>query len=191
MRYDSTNWHKSDNGNINYLTYHNVECKTNEVLSYWGMSKNGDNVRISYYCVSFLSISKKYNWKYTRWNGIASDRWKSVNHLDRHTLICDSDESMGAFNMERSGNYIRFKYRCNKTTNSYNRSKLGAWFDCDRGQMYYLYRMGVIAPMKHDGLNVLRGWGISTSYYKKWFTSYQKLRFNIYYNTLRNYNDHL
>ena len=194
-RYDSTNWQSNQGGNIKALADHNVECRDNEVLSFWNMKSRSNKISIEYYCISFLSVETKVEWKYTSWNGISSKQDKSVNHLDRHKLLCDSDESIGAWRMEKSGNYIRFKYRCNKTVNTSNDSRTTNWERVGEGQVQNLKEHYLFATSKEDTLKVLRGWKMSTKYTKKWCTfmcdDYQDIKFEIFYNTLRNYNEHM
>lgn len=194
-RFDQTNWYSNWGGNIKALGQLNVECRENEVLSYWNMKSNGSKISIEYYCISFLSVGKKAEWKYTRWNGISSKQDKSVNHLDRHKLLCDSDESVGAWRMQVSGNYIRFRYRCNKTVNTNLASRTTKWERIGEGQVQNLKEHYLFATSKYDTLKVLRGWKMSTKYVKKWCTflcdDWQEIKFEIFYNTLRNYNDHM
>lgn len=120
---------------------------------------------------------------------------KSVNFLDRHRLLCDNDESIGAFRMEVSGNYIRFKYRCNKTVIAARNSRTTKWERIGEGQVQNLKEHYLFGTSKGDTYNVLRGWKMSTKYVKKWCTflcdDYQEIKFEIFYNTLRDYKEHM
>lgn len=194
-RFDSTNWTSNYNGNIKALAKHNVECRNNEVLSYWNMKSRSGKISIEYYCISFLSVGKKSEIKYTGWNKISSKHDKSLNYLDRHTLLCDSDESIGAFRMQLSGNSIRFRYRCTKTTNTNLSSRTTKYERVGEGQVYNLKNHYLFGVSNKDTLNVLRGWSLSTRYVNKWCTfmcdKFQEIKFKIFYNTLRNFNDHI
>ena len=55
-RFDSTNWASDRRGNIKALADHNVECRDNEVLSFWNMRHRSGKISIDYYCISFLSV---------------------------------------------------------------------------------------------------------------------------------------
>jgi hypothetical protein len=194
-RFDSTNWKSDQDGNIKALADHNVECKENEVLSFWNMKSNSGKISIEYYCISFLSVESKYSWKYTNWNDINFKQDKSANFLDRHRLLCENDESIGAWRMEKSGNNIRFKYRCNKTINVSNGSRVTNWERIGEGQIQNLKEHYLFAKSKEDTLNVLRGWKMSARYVSKWCTvmcdDFQEVKFDIFFNTMRDYNDHI
>lgn len=194
-RWDQTNWQSDRGGNIKALHDHSVECRENEVLSFWNLRSRSGKMSIEYYCISYLSVGRKAEWKYTRWNGISSKQTKSVNHLDRHDLRCDSDESLGAFRMELSGNYIRFRYRCNKTVNTALKSRTTKWENAGEGQIQNLKKHYIFAEKKEDTYKVVRGWRMHTKYVKKWCTflcdDNQHIKFDIYYNVLRDYKEHI
>jgi hypothetical protein len=194
-RFDTTNYMTDLGGNIKALAYHYVECKENEVLSFWNMKSSSGKIAIEYYCISFLSVEKNYVWRYTNWNDINDKQDKSANFLDRHRILCDADESIGAFVMEKSANNIRFKYRCNKTVNVSTGSRVTAWERIGEGQIYNLKEHYLFATKKEDTLNVLRGWKMSARYINKWCTvfcdNYQEIRFEIFYSTLKDYEDHI
>ena len=119
-RTDYTNWSSNLDGSIKALAQHNVECNKNEVLDHWTVisESRSKKMQIAYSCVSFLSVGTVTEKKYTKWNYFAENENISLGYLDRHTLLCDSDEAIGAFQMELSGKYIRFGYRCNKVVSS-------------------------------------------------------------------------
>merc|ERR1712032_1384145 len=138
------------------------------------MRHKSGQMSIVYYCISYLSVGRVSEWKYTRWNSISNKQDKSINYLDRHDIRCDTDEAVGAFRMDVSGNNIRFRYRCNKTLNTGNH------------QRHYIF-----GTSKEATYSVIRGWKMHTKYVNQWCTfmcdSFQDIKFDIYYQSLRSY----
>ena len=59
----------------------------------------------NFYCISVLSVLITSEYKYTSWNATIKNKNISLNFLDRHRIMCDKDEAVGALEMQKSGNY--------------------------------------------------------------------------------------
>jgi len=183
-----TGWQTTDNGNIHYLDRHDVRCKENAVMSYWKMEKSGDQIRIRYFCLEGPAVLGDYTWRYTSCNSVNGNRKKSLNFLDRHFIYCQTGEAVGAWKMERCGDNIRFKFRCNqiKSTGS-ETSNNGPTTDAHKGE---LFEMSDNYVKSNDYYNqALKGWKMNVSYYTYWLQSYQKIWFTQWFINIRNLND--
>ena len=175
-------------GNIFQMTQLNVECNDNEVLSYWRLISHSDKIHIQYYCISGLSVLITSNIKFTKWNKTSNNKKRSVNFLDRHRVMCDSDEAIGAFQMQSSGKDIRFRYRCNKIKRASGGDIVSRWEKANLGEVQNL-KVQIIAGIgyKHN-LEALRGWRLRTKYVYRWCTfmcdTWQYIRFEIFYSNL-------
>merc|ERR1712151_626186 len=150
---------------------------------------------IEYYCISYLSVTNKYRWRYTSWNSISNKQDKSANFLDRHTIACGNDEAVSQFRMEVSGNSIRFRFRCNKIHAVSLHHRATGWERFDLGQIYMLKKHYLFGKSKTDKYNVLRGWRMHTKYTNQWCTfmcdKFQDMYFDIWYATLKDYKEHM
>lgn len=182
-----------DKGNIFKLAELNVQCLDNEVLSYWRLLSHKGKMHIQYFCISALSILITSETKYTSWEKTNKDKRKSLNFLDRHRVLCGVDEAIGAFQMEKSGKSIRFRYRCNKVKYASLKDRTTNWEKADFGQVQNLDVHQIHGLEYKNNLQAIRGWRMGTKYVNRWCTfmcdSYQYIRFEIFYTNLANYNE--
>jgi len=183
-----------DNGNIFTLAKLNVQCLDNEVLSYWRVISRDGKMQIQYYCISGLSVLITKETRYTVWNKTNENKRKSVNFLDRHRVLCNQDEAIGAFQMEKSESKIRFRFRCNKVKYTNVKDRVTAWEKANFGEIDKLDVHQIYGPEYKNNLQAIRGWRMRTKYVNRWCTftcdSFQFIKFEIFYSDLANFNEH-
>jgi hypothetical protein len=176
-------------GEIFRLDRLNVYCQDNEVISYWRLETTRDKkMLIQYYCISSLSVLVNSVTKYTNWNRTNDNKKNSLNFLDRHRILCSEDEAIGGFQMERSGDSIRFRYRCNKIKYDSLKSKTTDWENANFGEVQNLSVHSINGPDYKNNSQVLRGFKMLTKYVNQWCTfmcpSFQYIKFEIFYSNL-------
>ena len=177
-----------ENGNLLTLMKHKVRCAENEVLSFWTVNKSNGMIWYKYYCISGPSVTSTSEFKYTAWNKTNKDINKSLNYLDRHFMLCNEDEAIGAFEMEKSAENIRYKYRCNKVKASALAEVSTEFLRSGHGEVQGIVVHDVTSPKYVTNLQALRGWRMHTKYTSKWCTifcdSFQDIKFDIFYSDL-------
>jgi len=100
------------------------------------------------------------------------------------------DQGIGAFEMEKEGKNIRYKYRCNEVNVDKRGSVTTDFMRAGHGEVQGLANHDVAGPKYTDNLQALRGWSMKVKYTSKWCTifcdSYQDIRFEIFYADLKN-----
>ena len=177
-----------DGGNIFTLADLPVKCNDNEVLTHWQLIEKNNYISIKYNCIYHSSVSYESEEKFTDWNSVNKDIRKSLNFLDRHRLVCDHGFAIGAFRMEKSGNTIRFRYRCNKITPVSSSDRRTSWENSNFGEVQKLSIHSIYGSSLKSDNQVLRGWVMKTKYENRWCTlfcdSYHYIKFEIFYDTL-------
>ena len=175
-------------GNIFQLRRLNVQCHDNEVLSYWHLISHAGKIHIKYYCIQGLSVIITNEIRYTPWNKTNKDQKRSVNYLDRHRVLCNEDEAIGSFQMEKSGKKIRFRYRCNKIKAGTPKTKTTKWEKAGLGEVQNLDVQTIAGDDYKQNSEVLRGWIMRTKYVNRWCNimcdATQYIRFETIYSKL-------
>ena len=185
-----TPWAGIYSGNIFALAYHRVYCNAGEVISSWKVERSGDYMSFRYYCLKGLSVLDEPTEFYTGWNGTSNDKNESLNFLDRHEVRCPEDSAINGFQMEQNGNYIRFRYVCNRVKYNSMSSYTTDFVRSGTGESHGLSAQEVKAPEIRYNLQALQGFKLAVRYSTRWCTflcsDYQDIRFTINYIVLRN-----
>lgn len=190
LRELSTSEVSYDSGNILKLASLEVKCEDNEVLTYWKLERNNGKMHIRYKCLMHFSIKYTSEIRYTPWNAINVDKNHSLNFLDRHRVVCDIDQGIGAFQMEVTNNNtaIRFRYRCNDIDYKAQMNRTTIWRNTNFGEVQNLDVHEIFGFEKNSDIVVLRGWAMRTKYIYRWCTvfcdSYHLIKFEIFFQSL-------
>jgi len=93
-----------------FLDRHEVDCGNSGILSSFRLQRNAGHGKIRYkYVCNTYSHTLTCHDKTTPWNDAGNG---NVIYLDRHHLSCISGTALSRFRLQRSGNTIRYNYRC-------------------------------------------------------------------------------
>jgi hypothetical protein len=184
-----TPWNSHGGGDIHYLDRHYIACPGRSVISFWKVHESGGNITFEYRCLSGPAVLGESEWRYTSWNGVASNVRTSIDYLDRHTVICNNDEAINTFTVQRSGNHIRYAYICMKVKYSgHNQSRTTSWTDADRGEMFEL-RDQYVEPTNYHN-QAIYGFRLNVQYYTgDWWVRKMRIYYDVWFMTLRDLND--
>jgi hypothetical protein len=178
------------NGNIFSLSFHPVFCDSNQVLSSFRLIRDGSNMYFRYFCISGLGVLDEQFTQYTEWNGTAGNKEESLNFLDRHDLMCPEDSAMNGFQMERSGDRIRFRYNCNRVKFISQSSYTTNFVRSGTGEVHGFSVHDVKAPDTRFKTQAIKGFRMDVRYSNRWCTftcsNFQDIRFTINFFVLRN-----
>jgi len=177
-----------ENGSVFALIKHKIQCAENEVLSFWTVKKSTGFLWYKYYCISGPSVTSTSEIKYTQWDQTHKNVKKSLHYLDRHHILCNENQAVGAFELERSGKTIRYKYRCNTIKASSVDVAKTEFVRTGHGEVEGLANIDIAGPKFESNLQALRGWRMHVKYTQQWCTifcdNFQDLRFDIFYANL-------
>ncbi len=184
----SSNW--NFNGNIFALGFHPVFCDASQVLSSFRLVRDGNNMFFRFFCIRGLAILDEQFTRYTSWDGTNGKKEESLNFLDRHELFCPEDSALNGFQMERSGDSIRFRYNCNRVKYNSANYYTTDFVRSGLGEIQGLAVHEVKAPDTRFRTQALRGFRMGVKYVNQWCTflcpNFQDIRFTISYVNLRN-----
>jgi len=180
----------NDYGNIFAFTNHAVFCPSTHVLSFWQLLRKGNYISVQYLCIKGLAVLEEQSELYTPWNSTNNNKFESLNYLDRHNVICPSDMALNGFQLERNGNSVRFRYKCNKVKYSSQNSWATDYLRSGTGEIQGLSVIQVRVADVNSNMQALTGFKMNVRYVNQWCTflcsSFQDISFNIYYDILRN-----
>lgn len=178
------------NGNIFALALHPVFCESNQVLSSFRLTRDGNSMFFRFFCVSGLAVLDEQFTRYTDWNGTNGNKEESLNYLDRHALFCPEDSALNGFQMERSGDNIRFRYTCNRVKFNSASNYTTDFARSGTGEVQGLAVHEVRAPDTRFRTQAIQGFRLGVRYVNQWCTflcsSFQDIRFTVNYVVLRN-----
>lgn len=119
---DSTSWNITSQGEINYLTYHTIDCKQENSainsfqmeesmqpeqvkVSWWTETHTRKQIRYYYSCVTSPSITNNCRDFSTTPNTVAFDTTLSLSFLVRHYLECPAGQVMKKFGFRGKGDF--------------------------------------------------------------------------------------
>lgn len=185
-----TPWASNGNGNIFYLTLHNVECDSNQVLSYWKLETSGSLMSIRYYCIYGLSVLDEMTSHNTEWNDTNGNKQESLGFLDRHYPKCREDAALNSFQLVNSGDKVRFIYKCNKVKYNWASIAYTSYFRSGTGEVQGLSVVEVKCPNIYENLQAIQGFKMNVKYSTRWCTflcsDFQDIQFQINYVSLGN-----
>lgn len=131
-------------GSIWYLDRHRVACDNHNsaIRAFW-YQRDGDKMNYIVECVKNPKISNICQTRLTKFSDVDWDEFSSIHFLDRQVIMCNADESMKSFQMQRVDNRLRYTMDCCKT--EYVSSSTTRWEKTDLGgkQNYVLDKQRV------------------------------------------------
>ncbi len=178
------------NGNVFALGLHPVFCESNQVLSSFRLIRENNNMFFRFFCLSGLAVLDEQFTRYTDWNSTAGNKEESLNFLDRHELMCPDDSALNGFQMERSGDNIRFRYTCNRVKMNSTGSYTTDFLRSGVGEIQGLAVHEVRALDTRFRTQAIQGFRMGVRYVNQWCTilcsSFKDIRFTVNYVIMRN-----
>jgi len=108
FNYDRFNGGPQATGGLEFLDRQHIWCPENSFLATWNANNNNGDMQIVFDCARIANRDNTCVDKYTAYN----DKGFDIIFLDRHRLQCDTNSAMRGWEVQTSGNNIRFHYQC-------------------------------------------------------------------------------